>query len=378
MEKATRKHVKRHNRQLVMRAIYEAKADNRAALAHETGLTKPTVSNIVNDLLHHGFVQEVGRGESTASGGKRPTLLSFIPTARQVIGLSLSSTEVVGCLSNLDGAFVARHSVLVSETIPLMLALDYTIKALIAQSDAKILCISVGVPGVINQETGIIISSPALNWYNVNLAEKLRHEYGHTAHVGNNTEFATRTQMVYGSKGDTHNLVTLFIGDTIEVGSKFGADYYQHGGDISILPLPHYPNEAAFLRWSNIKARVQALIEQYPDSLLANGTSPLFLDMRRACLLNDNAALIIQDEIASALAQVYAWIIALMRPDEIVLAGVMSLMGQSLIDKTCIKLLTLLPESAVSATRLSLAELSQHLELRGAVAHALNQELGIV
>ena len=49
MEKATRKHVKRHNRQLVMRAIYEAKADNRAALAQETGLTKPTVSNIVSD-----------------------------------------------------------------------------------------------------------------------------------------------------------------------------------------------------------------------------------------------------------------------------------------------------------------------------------------
>jgi hypothetical protein len=56
----------------------------------------------------------------------------------------------------------------------------------------------------------------------------------------------------------------------------------------------------------------------------------------------------------------------------------MSLMGQALIDKTCAKLLTILPESAVSATRLSLAELSQHLELRGAVAHALNQELGIV
>ena len=378
MEKATRKHIKRHNRQLVMRAIYEARADNRAALAQETGLTKPTVSNIVNDLLHHGFVEEVGRGESTASGGKRPTLLSFIPTARQVIGLSLSSTEVVGCLSNLDGAFVARHSVAVTENISLMLALDYTIKALMAQSDAKILCISVGVPGIVDEETGMIVSSPALNWHNIKLVEKLRFEYGQTVYVGNNTEFATRTQMVYGSKGDSHNLVTLFIGDTIEVGSKFGTDYYQHGGDISILPLADYPNKAAFLCWGNIKTRVQTLIEAYPDSLLANGTSPLFLDIRRACLLDDAAARIIQEEIAATLAQVYAWIIALMRPDEIVLAGVMSLMGQSLIDKTCTKLLTLLPESAVSATRLSLAELSQHLELRGAVAHALNQELGIV
>src|SRR5262245_47519427 len=127
MEKATRKQIKHHNRRLVLRGVYENKADNRAALAQVTGLTKPTVSNIINDLLYHGFVEETGRGESTSSGGKRPTLLSFVPTARQVIGVSLTSTEVVGCLSNLNGAFIARHIVPVTETIPLLRAVEYII-----------------------------------------------------------------------------------------------------------------------------------------------------------------------------------------------------------------------------------------------------------
>jgi predicted NBD/HSP70 family sugar kinase len=377
MEKATRKQIKHHNRRLVLRAVYENRADNRAALAQVTGLTKPTVSNIISDLLHGGFVEENGRGESTASGGKRPTLLSFVPTARQVIGLSLSSAEAVGCLSNLDGTIIARHIVTITDAITPLRAAEFTINALLAQNDAEILCICVGVPGIVN-DNGVVVSSPALDWYNLWLADAIHRGYRVPVYVGNNTEFATRTQMVYGGKQDTGNLVTLFIGDTIEIGSAFSADFYQHGGDISPLALPYYPNQASFLCWKNIKARVHALVEQYPDSILAKDDSPLFLDIRRACLLHDAAALHIRDEIASALAQVFAWIIALMRPDEIVLAGVMSLMGQSLVDITSDKLCELLPHSVVNATRFSLAELSQHLELRGAVAHGLHQELGIV
>lgn len=378
MQKATRKQVKRHNRQLVLRAVYEGRAASRAALAQETGLTKPTVSNIISDLLYHGFVEEIGRGQSTSIGGKRPTLLSFIPSARQVIGLLLSSTEVVGCLSNLDRAFVARHTVSITETVPLMLAVKDTINALMAQSDSSVLCISVGVPGIVDDNAGIVMSSPTLNWYDIYLADKLQYEYGVSIYVGNSTEFATRSQMICGSKATANNLVTLFVGETIEVGSTFGKNIYQHGGDISVLPLSGYPSGAAFLCWDNIKARVQTLLEQYPDSLLTKSVSPLFLDIRRACLLDDEAALTIQDEIASTLAQVYAWIIALMRPDEIVLAGVMGLMGQTLIDQTQIKLKAILPENTISTTRLSFAELSQHLELGGAVAYGLSRELGLV
>lgn len=376
MEKATRKQVKRHNRRLVLRAVYEERADNRAALALETGLTKPTVSNIINDLMYRGFVAEVGRGESTSSGGKRPTLLSFIPTARQVIGVSMSRTEVIGCLSNLDGLDIARHVVTVTESLPLMDALHHTIAALMAQRDAQILCISVGVPGIVDDDAGIVKSSPVLDWYNLNLADSLRLKYDVPVYIGNNTEFATRTQIVYSREPAVDSLVTVFVGDSIEVGTAFGADFYQHSGLVSSLRLAQHPHQVSFLEWQQIKARVQALVEEYPNSLLAQDDTPLFLDIRRACLQGDEAALIIQEEIASALAQVFSWIIALLRPDKIVLAGVMSLMGDKLLHKTQEKISAMLPDSDTS--RLSLADLSHNLELRGAVAHGLNQELGIV
>jgi predicted NBD/HSP70 family sugar kinase len=284
----------------------------------------------------------------------------------------------VGCLANLNGEFVARHIVSVTDSIPVLIALEHTINALMAQHDSEILCLSVGVSGVVDENSGIINSSSALDLYDFNLAEKLSKTYHVPVYVGNNTEFATRTQMIYGTKADTENLTTLFVGDTIDIGSAFGSTHYQHGGNISVLPLATTPNKVAFLKRKNIIARIQELIEQNPDSVLANCDKITLLDVRRACLLNDSVGCILQDEMAEVLAQVFAWIITLIRPDELVLAGSISLMGQTLIDITIEKLSTILPSHVISGTRISIAEASRHLELRGAVAHGLNRELGIV
>jgi DNA-binding IclR family transcriptional regulator len=54
--KATRTQLRRHNRLLILRAIYAGEADNRAALAQATGLAKPTVSELVTELIESGLV----------------------------------------------------------------------------------------------------------------------------------------------------------------------------------------------------------------------------------------------------------------------------------------------------------------------------------
>ena len=79
-KKATREQLKRHNRQLLLRAVYYDLADNRAALAQMTGLAKPTVSDLIAELMEEGLLEEGGLGESTDIGGKRPTLIKFVPT----------------------------------------------------------------------------------------------------------------------------------------------------------------------------------------------------------------------------------------------------------------------------------------------------------
>jgi len=79
LKKATVQQLKEHNQQLVLKTIHTGQADSRAAIADETGLTRPTVSQIVGELLEAELVQEEGLGESR--GAKPPTLLSFVEDA---------------------------------------------------------------------------------------------------------------------------------------------------------------------------------------------------------------------------------------------------------------------------------------------------------
>ena len=60
MEKATRQHTKDHNSRLVLKTIFDGREFSRADVARLTGLTRPTVSAIVTELLESDLVVELG------------------------------------------------------------------------------------------------------------------------------------------------------------------------------------------------------------------------------------------------------------------------------------------------------------------------------
>lgn len=374
MDKATRGQVKRHNRRLVMRALVTKIADNRAALAIATGLTKPTIGTIISELIDAGYVSEIGYGESTSSGGKRPTLIEFVPTARQVIAVSIAQDEIIAQLAYLDGSVVARHSIAIHESDNTEQALYSAINALMAQKDTDLLCIGVGLSGIVDRSAGIVVHSESLRWTGLPLAQNLMKKYKVSCYIGNNTELATRVQ-VRQSMQKTEHLVTVSIDDAIEIGSTFGGDIYQHGEDIGQLPVPKLNTTVGALRWKAIKLKAKKIIAKHPDSVLASQKFTYLL-LRRAVNLGEAPALELLDEIATIVAHVYHWIIGLMRPSEIVLAGSMSELGQILIDAVEEKLRQEDTHRALTYARLTLAQ-TNYLSLEGALVYALQEELGI-
>lgn len=378
--KATRTQLKRHNQRLILRAIYSEQADNRAALASETRLAKPTVSDIVSDLIDRGFIEEGGRGNSTTSGGKRPRLLKFVPAARQVIGVSLTRNQIEGCLANLDGAIIAKHYITPEEhpDIPLLTQLEYLINALIAQLDAPLLCISVGVSGIVNNIKGVVISSRVLDWVNVPLSDYLNEIYDVPIYVSNNTELATRAQVAYHN--DTYqeqNLVTVLINHSIEIGVAYGTQVFHHGSDIEGLQLSS-GKSVLNLSWGAIKARAETLKNEHPDSLLADPDVKFtYLYLRYAINQGDKIAGQLVDEIADLLAEMYAWIIGLMRPDKITLAGSLSHIGDPLLNAVRDCTIKLVPAHVLNEVEFTFAQ-HTNLSTVGAVASALQKELGIL
>jgi predicted NBD/HSP70 family sugar kinase len=379
--KATHEQIRRHNRQLLLRAVYSGSENNRAALAQATGLAKPTVSDLIANLIEEGLLVEGGHGESTESGGKRPRLLEFVPGARQVIGVSLTTRRALALLSNLSGQVIAEHmadldSMTGSDLID---SLKEVINGLIAQLDAPLLCIGVGVPGQVNKETGVVISSTNLGWYGVPLAQILSETYGVPVYIGNNTEQAAMAQVgAFQATGSNKSLVTLLIDDNVEVGFALEGPMFHSGGDIGCIRLSETKRLDELLGWPSVQIRLAALCQKCPDSALSGMQNLNYLQIRLAADHGDPAALALYDELVDVLAQVYAWIIGLMRPNLLSLVGPIADLNDRLLEKIADRIgYLLLPEIAQSV-EFSLADDAQYLSATGAVVQALRSELGIL
>ena len=99
--KATHQKTKQHNRDLVLKTIFDHESISRAEIARLTKLTRATVSDMVANLIEEGLVEEVGYGESI--GGKAPILLGLIADSRYLIGLNLAQDKFIGSVVNLRG-----------------------------------------------------------------------------------------------------------------------------------------------------------------------------------------------------------------------------------------------------------------------------------
>lgn len=385
VRKATRQDLKRHNRLSLLRAVYYGLADNRAALSVATGLTKPTVSELAAELIEEGYFIEGGIGESTEMGGKPPRLLKFVPDARQIIGVSLDGLDVRAVLVNLNGQLAAEHTAPLDgktgeEAVTILIE---TINGLVAQLDAPLLAVAVGVPGVVETDSGVIKRSPLLGWYDLGLVEKLTAHYECPVYVANNTELAALGQVARGSLDarEQHNRVTLLINGTVEVGVTVQGAAYHRGGDIggmryvprgqaSAIPL------ANVLGWQAVQHRAADLRRAYPNTRLpAKGLT--YLHIRHAAGLKDPAAEVILDELASVLSIAVAWSVALLRPHTIVLAGQIADLGDLLIERLRHHAAERLSIGDIAPVQFTLAS-GLDLSARGAVVFAVHNELEIL
>ncbi len=381
--KATREQLRRHNQQMLLRTIYYGLADNRAALAQETGLAKPTVSDLIAELIDEGLLIESGRGESTEGGGKRPTLIKFVPDARQIIGISMEANQGFGVLSNLNGQVLAQHTADFDSAHgeSAVLLLKDVINGLLAQLDAPLLCIGVGVSGLVDTDSGIVRQSDHFGWNDLPLQTILRREYGVPVYVGNTTELTAIAQFAFGIERDdeARNLVTVRVSRGVEVGVAWGDAAYHHGGSIDSLSLRDgnsiRPIET-LLSWEAVQQRAEGLRAAFPDSRLpARDIS--YLHIRYAAANGDRAAAQLIGELTDLLAQVMAWVIALLHPNHISLAGSIVNLGRPFLDAVAERTEAYLSPRLVSAVTFSLAY-SANLSAIGAVAHAIQMELDVI
>jgi len=99
---------RRLNRQRLLEAVRRSGPMSRADLAKKTRLSPPTVSALVEDLVHEvGLLHEVGIG--TSKGGRPPIMLQFNAEFGYLVGVDVGSRTMRVALTDLQGKVLARH-----------------------------------------------------------------------------------------------------------------------------------------------------------------------------------------------------------------------------------------------------------------------------
>ncbi len=371
--------VREHNRKLVLRSIYTQTADNRAALAEQTGLAKPTISALVAELMGEGLVVEEGLGESTESGGKRPRLLRFIPQSRQVIGLALHQNYVLGILAHLDGHIVVEHRAELPSTqqTEVFTVLVEVINGLIAQLSAPLLCISVGIPAAVDDAAGLVRHAPRFGWHDVPLAGMLCEYYHTPVYVSNSPELAALAQAVFGPFTAAGSLATVLITNSIGFGIVNRASFGSLGSDIGhLLLLNAGATIEQLLGWHSVAARARALAQAHHSARFTDD-SFTYLHIRFAAAQGDPAALALLDELSARVAQVFSWVITLLRPQHLSLAGAIADLGESFLEQVVARTRGLILADLMAEMTFSVAD-DDKLVAIGAAAKAMECELGIL
>ncbi|MEU4690659.1 ROK family transcriptional regulator [Actinoplanes sp. NPDC023714] len=95
------------SRALVVDVIRSTATISRVELAERTGLTQPSISNIVRDLIAEGVIYETGSSDS--SRGKPRKLLAITPANRFGIGFHLGPDTLTCVAIDLTGGVVGRE-----------------------------------------------------------------------------------------------------------------------------------------------------------------------------------------------------------------------------------------------------------------------------
>ena len=230
MRKATHHQTRQINHQLVLRTIFSRSPISRAEAARVTGLTRTTVSDVVEELLADGLVEEVGRGQST--GGKAPILLDVPADARHMVGVDIGDTVITGAVVNLRGEI--RHRI----EVPLegrdgdlaLERLETLLEQLVATTERPLLGIGIGTPGLIDTSTGTVRWAVNLDWRDLALAQHIQQRTGLAAYVVNDSHAAALAEFTFGGHPGARSMVVVRVGRGIGAGIVLDGRLYQGDG----------------------------------------------------------------------------------------------------------------------------------------------------
>ncbi|HTZ33510.1 MAG TPA: ROK family transcriptional regulator [Methylomirabilota bacterium] len=241
------------NAELLLRLLRETGPCSKADLVRASGLSAPTVTNVVAHLAAAGLVEAIGEGEST--GGRPPDILRFRAERGCLTAAEIGPSSVALLVVDLEGRELAQARIPFtwesSSPKAICELIGREVRAVLRslkKPPEHLLRVVVSVPAIVDMKAGVVASLSKLkDWSDVPLRAMLSRELKCPVDADNDTNLAARGEFARGAARGEKNFVFITIGEGVGAGIFVNGKIYRgarwSAGEIGYLRVPNVSRE---------------------------------------------------------------------------------------------------------------------------------------
>ncbi len=319
-----------------------------------TGLSAPTVTNVVQYLLDSGHVRPLTT-EQPRSDGRRPTLYEFCADLHSVLGVDIGADKLMIVLADLDGRVLGMRRRATSrlrkrgpdELLKLIRGTAVELMAEHNVADGDLLAVGVGTPGVVSAG-GVVTIAPQLDgWEGLDLRARLAELFGCRVHVEREVILSLLAEQWVGVAQNLDDALFIQLGIGVGAALLLNGDAYRgadgSAGEIGLMPVSgqtpsgggHPRLIAGYGPFESVTGGAALAREGAAAARTADGAAMLAIAggdeaavsaavVFEAAAAGDRAASMIVNEALTILAQGIASLVCVLNPRAVILSGGMS------------------------------------------------------
>ena len=217
--------LKEINKKNILKIVIDVGQISRIDISKLLKISRPTTSAYIGELIEEGLIEEIGKSNSTSSGGKKAVLLQFRVRAGYILGVMIGVKNIRIALTDLGSNIIEIMKIPTEEWLGPDAVIDKlvkNIKEIIKKSrinKEEIIGVGIGATGLVDSKKGLVIFSPNLNgWNNIKLKEIIERKIGLPAFIENECRVQAIAEKKYGLAKNIKNFVCVETGTGIGTG----------------------------------------------------------------------------------------------------------------------------------------------------------------
>lgn len=388
--------IKLINKTNILQLVRNYGETTQPEIAKELGLSKPTVSALVEELIADRYIKVNGVGTSTDQGGKRPRIIAFNAEGGGIISLYVGVRRIEAALVDLSANILCSVKVGMKETDSIEKIMDCVFEAVeklfykAQQISVPVLGIGVGCPGLVETRTGMIVHSSNFPVFNrVRIGEMLAERFGRQVWVDNSSRNLVMAEKLFGLGRDVSTFVSLEtqvgIGAGVIINNQIMRgldDSFGEVGHTTIQidgPVCTCGNRGCWETYASSRALLRTLSERLEETAVLKELLPPEEELSMAYIVEaiQKGDVLVQkiaiEDLGKYLGVGIANIVNMLNPELLVVQGEFACLGEALLERIRAEVKARALPTPASRVRIAFSELGEDANIMGAGALVLKE-----